>query len=469
MASIWSWIRRHRTKRGSAVGERVAVQQTTDGVPTVGTDAQPSTAPIPSESVPRIPVDGLAVSCSGPDDCVDRLTDILASGGRREQREEVEALASFLDHQPMTLEHAAVYLLEMPAVSCVEYLDLMQRDAGYRPRGINHSGEFPDAETKAVDSTANWLLGEANAREPRFLAPTMFYLLCQLDPAGVPAQVPVSRPVLGSLTTHRDIERRYATGPFPPGAVTREEAVATLRILHRLRLIEYTPEDPLRTVRLHPAIRAFGDPGQRPGVTLVAADALVAAWPDDGVDPALARVLRANAMSLIKIDEDHLYFGEHPVPNRRSRPHEMLFRLGLSLGESGQPDDARDHFQHVVNEAVCRIGPDSQGTLLARANLAYWIGAAGDPAGAVAAYSALRADWMRILGPDHRDLLTIRAAIARFHGEAGDPAAAVAGLAEVLPEMERKIGLDHPETRSTRAPGSLEAAGRIGRRSRTGW
>lgn len=392
MADIWSRIRRQ------------------------GTEAQPSAAPIPSELVPRIPVDGPVASSSGPD-----LADILASGGRRERREEVEALASFLEHQPLALERAAVYLLEMPAVSCAEYLDLMQRDAEYRRRGINNDGEFPDAETKAVDSTTNWLLGEADAREPRFLASTMFYLLCQLDPAGVPARVAVSRPVLGWLTMHRDIERRYADGPFPPGDVTSDEAVATLRTLHRLRLIEYAPEDPTRTVRLHPAVRAFGDPGQRPGVTPVAADALVAAWPDDKADPALARVLRANAMSLIDIDEDDLYFGEHPAPNRRNRPHEVLFRLGLSLGESGQPDDARDHFQHVVDEAVRRIGPDSQGTLLARGNLAYWTGAAGDPAGAVAAYSALEADWTRVLGPDHRDLLTIRANIARFQGEAGGP------------------------------------------------
>jgi hypothetical protein len=455
MTSIWSRLRRPRTERGPvagdrvAVGERAVVQPPADRAPAADTEAQPSTAPIPSESVPRIGVDDPVASPSGPEESVDQLTDILSSGGRHEQRPEVEAIASFLDHQPLALEHAAVYLLEMPAVSCAEYLDLMQRDAQYRPRGINHSGEFPDAEAKAVDSTANWLLGEANLREPRFLAPTMFYVLCQLDPAGVPAPVLVSRPVLGWLTTLRDFDRRYATGPFPPGPVTSEEAVATLRTLHRLRLIEYTPEDPLRAVRLHSAIRAFGSPGQRPGVTPVVADAIVAAWPDS--DPALERVLRANALSLIAIAEDHLYVGDHPDPNRRSRPHEMLFRLGLSLGESGQPDDARKHFQHVVDEAVRRIGPDSQGTLLARASLAYWIGATGDPAGAVAAYSALQSDWTRVLGPDHRDLLTIRAYLARFKGEAGDPAAAVAELAELVPETERKFGPAHSATRSTRA------------------
>lgn len=407
-------------------------------------------AAIASASVPRVPLDRPADPGPDPGVLVDELAEVLAAGGRREEREQVDALAALLDYQPRALEHAAVYLLEMPAVSCAEYLDLLRRDDEYRPRGLDEPGEFCEAEFRAVAGTSNWLLGEADLREPRFLAKTLFFLLCQLDPAGIPERVAISRPVFGWLTVHRDIDRRYATGPFPPGEVTRDEVVATLHSLHRLRLIEYVPEDPLRTVRLHPAVREFGDPGKRPGCTRLAADALVTAWPEERDNPALAKVLRANATVLIGLDEKSLYTTRHPEPNRRYRPHAVLSRLGLSLGECGQPDAAREHFQHVVDESISRIGPDYQSTLLARANLAYWIGAAGDPHGAVAAFTALRADWERVVGADSVDLLTIRVNIARFRGEAGDAAAAVAALAEVLPELERRHGPTYPETRSTR-------------------
>src|SRR5512144_719266 len=86
------------------------------------------------------------------------------------------------------------------------------------------------------------------------------------------------------------------------------------------------------------------------------------------------------------------------------------------------------------------LGPDHPATLTTRANLAYWRGEAGDPAGAAAGFADLLPERLRVLGPDHPDTLTTRANLAYWRGKAGDPAGAAAGFADLLPEMLRVLG-----------------------------
>jgi hypothetical protein len=52
-----------------------------------------------------------------------------------------------------------------------------------------------------------------------------------------------------------------------------------------------------------------------------------------------------------------------------------------------------------------------------RSNLAYWLGMAGDPAGAVAAFEELLADHLRVLGPDHPNTLTTRNNLAHWRDQ----------------------------------------------------
>ena len=78
-------------------------------------------------------------------------------------------------------------------------------------------------------------------------------------------------------------------------------------------------------------------------------------------------------------------------------------------------------------------GPEHPHTLIARYDLAYWTGKAGDAAGARDQFAALLPVHERVLGPEHPDTLTARAELARWTGEAGDAAGARDQFAALLP------------------------------------
>jgi len=68
---------------------------------------------------------------------------------------------------------------------------------------------------------------------------------------------------------------------------------------------------------------------------------------------------------------------------------------------------------------IARVsGPDHPDTLADRANLASWIGLAGDAAGARDQLAALVPVIERIRGPEHPDALTARSDLADWTGEA---------------------------------------------------
>jgi hypothetical protein len=89
--------------------------------------------------------------------------------------------------------------------------------------------------------------------------------------------------------------------------------------------------------------------------------------------------------------------------------------------------------------------------LAARANLAHWVGRAGDAAGARDQFAALLPVRERVLGPEHPDTLTSRANLAYYTGAAGDPAGARDQYSALLPVRERVSGPDHPGTVAARA------------------
>ena len=71
------------------------------------------------------------------------------------------------------------------------------------------------------------------------------------------------------------------------------------------------------------------------------------------------------------------------------------------------------------------MGAEHPYTLTDRGNLAFWIGRAGDAAGARDQFAALLPVIERVSGAQHPDTLTARANLARWTGEAGsdpDPA-----------------------------------------------
>ena len=120
------------------------------------------------------------------------------------------------------------------------------------------------------------------------------------------------------------------------------------------------------------------------------------------------------------------------------------------LGAAGQPAQAADQYRGLLTDRLRVLGPDHPDTLSARANLARWLGVAGQPAQAADQYRGLLTDFLRVLGPDHPHTLTARGNLARWLGEAGQPAQAADQYRGLLTDRLRVLGPDHPDTLTTR-------------------
>ncbi len=124
--------------------------------------------------------------------------------------------------------------------------------------------------------------------------------------------------------------------------------------------------------------------------------------------------------------------------------------LAWWLGVAGQPAQAAAQLRDLLTDYLRVLGPDHPSTLAARAHLAYWLGDAGQPAQAAAQSRDLLTDYLRVLGPDHPDTLIARAGLARWLGEAGQPDQAAAQYRDLLTDQLRVLGPDHPHTLTTR-------------------
>ena len=97
------------------------------------------------------------------------------------------------------------------------------------------------------------------------------------------------------------------------------------------------------------------------------------------------------------------------------------------------------------------LGAEHPDTLTVHADLGYWTGRAGDPAGARDQFAALLPVRERVSGAEHLDTLAARANLAGWTGRAGDPAAARDQYAALLPVFEKVLGVEHHSTLTARA------------------
>ncbi len=123
-----------------------------------------------------------------------------------------------------------------------------------------------------------------------------------------------------------------------------------------------------------------------------------------------------------------------------------MFRLAQYLGYNGRYAAARNLVQQVFEARETGLGADHPDTLFARADLAFWIGQAEDPARARDQFAALVPVNARVLGAEHPETLAARSNLARWTGLDGDPAAARDQYAAVVPVSERVLGAEHPRT-----------------------
>ncbi|MFC9916042.1 FxSxx-COOH system tetratricopeptide repeat protein [Streptomyces sp. NPDC127197] len=374
-----------------------------------------------------------------PDESVAYLTAALNAQGRTEPADQLTALAADLGHLPLALAQAAAYLIDSGETAatyrnlladCTTTLTDLAPDA------------LPDEQPTALDAAWSLSIDRADTLRPAGLARPMLYLAALLEPNGIPQTVLTGEHARAYLAAHRT-----ATGPVPvPAPVSTRDAARCLRTLDRLSLIDHQPDTPHLAVRVHQLIqRATRDthtPHQHHQATRAAAAALLAAWPDIERDAHLAQSLRTNTEALIRHAEDALY---------RPDAHVVLYRLGRSLGESGQVTAAIDHFDHLATTTRGRFGEDDVATLTARAHLANWRGEAGDAEGAAQALADLLEPMVRVLGEDDVATLVARARLAHWRGEAGDAEGAAQALADLLDHRVRVLGEDHPATFTTRA------------------
>jgi hypothetical protein len=371
-----------------------------------------------------------------PDEALTYLREKLAE--HPDRLAEAAELCADLGHLPLALAQAAAYLLDR-GLSCAVY---RRRFADRRSRladVLPEADALPDDHRSTVAATWSLSVEHANLLHPIGLAEPLLQVASLLDPNGIPTEVLTTAPVLDYLREARGSEAGLAADAVP---VSTTDVVDALRALHRLNLASVADDRP---VRIHALVqRAAGDqtsPDWRTTAARAAADALVAVWPEVERDTELATSLRANAAALREAAGVLLYEPD---------AHTVLFRHSRSLGDAGLLTAATAADRQLLDDCLRVLGPDHPATLTARANLAFWRGEAGDPAGAATDFAELLDDRLRVLGPDHPATLTARGNLARCRGEAGDPAGAATALTELLDDCVRVLGPDHPATLTAR-------------------
>ncbi|WP_328492484.1 NB-ARC domain-containing protein [Streptomyces sp. NBC_00414] len=361
--------------------------------------------------------------------------------GRNESTADLIALARDLGHLPLALDQASAYIID--SGESINSYRMRLADRTTTLAKLTPS-TLPDDQ---VPLAAAWSLSidRADNLPPIGLARPILQMASMLDGNGIPQTVLISLPALAHFAAQRTglphtRWRRWRSSRKQ--IVAPDEAVQALRVLHRLSLIDHVPATNIyvhqliqRTTRETLASQMYDR------TACVTADALMSAWPDVESDTALVQGLRDNTAALSACAEDSLY---------RRGAHEVLFRTGMSLGESGQAIPARDHYQHLAEATRRRLGADHPDTLSARRLLALRQGDAGNALGAVLLLAELVTDLVRVLGKNDPYTFSTQGDLAFWRGTAGDAAGAVDVLTDLVTRMERVLGKSHPETLNTR-------------------
>ncbi|MFF3018519.1 tetratricopeptide repeat protein [Streptomyces sp. NPDC057939] len=357
--------------------------------------------------------------------------------------EDLAALAADFGHLPLGLAHAAAFLLDN-GISPAAYRTRLARE-GSKLAGLVPDGSLPDEYPLPLSAAWSLSIERADELRPSGLAGPVMHVLSLLDGTGVPGEL-IATPALSALA------------PRHSGAAALDDVHDAVHNLRRLSLLsvdttaartetgptaEPGPGGALagKAIRVHAlpqrATRDRLDPPERRTAVSTAAQALVEGWQAPGVPARLDRALRANAFALAGHAREDLLT---PVP------HPVLYRMGHSLGDSGQATAALRHFRRLREVVEARFAPDDEISLDTRGHLAWWQAKAGDPAGAARAYASLHADQAPLYPPDHPGLLQTRQSAAVWRGAAGDPHGAVVELKYLY---ELRIGLGRAGDRDT--------------------
>ncbi len=365
--------------------------------------------------------------------------------GYPDQRIEALDLAEEVGGLPISMAHAAAAITESEA-TCRDY----RRQYAERLRATADTV----ADGCPPSMLASWSLAVERAHElpPAGLAWPALAFAAVCGTCGIPAAVLTSRAACG-----------YIIGRTPGVAGDDQHLVrAAYANLNRLDLVSVERTSAVRTVWVHPAVRAavwayLSRAGAEQVVT-AAASALLEAWPDAGAagaEPQLSQALRDCAAGLQSFAADLLW---------RPDAHPVLLRAGTSLEESLLADSAVTYWQSIATGCQQRLGAAHAQSTLARDRLAAAYSATGRTAEAIPVLEAALADRELELGAEHPDAVTARIKLAHCYAQAGREAEAIELFEQTLAQSERLFGIVHRDTLALRASlaGAYQAGGRPG-------
>ena len=338
-------------------------------------------------------------------------------------------LAEALDCLPLALSVSA-------AVIADRRLDCRDYRAVFAERNQRLASAWGGACPLAVLTAWSLAVDRASEFIPAGLAWRMLALLAMLDPDGIPAAVLMSQAACDYLTDQ-------------PGAAMAQgqaQVRAAVGVFARLGLLAVDPASSARTVRMHTqiqhAIRGYVPADHRDQAGRAAADALLQAWQDADVRPALAQALRGCTARLREATGGLLWDpGCHP----------LLLRVGQSLDNAGLTNSAVSYWQAMVSANSQLLGNNHPDALLADSRLADSYERAGQVANAIGLYEKALADCEEALGLSHADTLAALGKLASAYLAAGRADAAVALRKRNLAALEGALGSRHPDTIAARS------------------
>jgi Tetratricopeptide repeat len=119
---------------------------------------------------------------------------------------------------------------------------------------------------------------------------------------------------------------------------------------------------------------------------------------------------------------------------------DLRSQLAWWLGAAGQGAEALALIQQVAADAATMFGSDDRRTLSVRVQVARWTGETGNPDGALRLAQQVFADHVRRFGVDDEMTLSSRFEVAIWTGEAGNPRQAVDMLAALEVDFARVLG-----------------------------
>lgn len=367
-----------------------------------------------------------------------------------DQRIEALDLAEDLGRLPVALAQAAG-VVSVSEATCREYR------AALAQRLSAIAGTSADGCPPSLLAAWSLAVEQAHKLAPAGLSWPALAFASVLGTGGIPAAALTSPAACAYIARRPEPAGHGAGSAQADGSLVR----AAYRNLERLGLLSVDDANPVRTVWLHPAVRAavraYLAPATMERLVTAAATALVEAWPTAG-EPAggaqLSAALRDCAEALRAFAGDLLW---------KPEAHPVLLRAGCSLAEHPPLADAAiGYWQAFAAASGQLLGYGHAQSVLARDRLADAYAASGRLAEALPVFEATLSDREASLGPAHPDTVTALLRVGRSLVAAGRAPEAIAPFERVLEAREQAEGPAGQDTFSVRLclAGAYEGAGR---------